>query len=107
MIELLAIPAWDTSPTTLAQWLEAFEAQSLVVSIVRDSPQASWIEVNALRLRGYALMDGIKVEAAQLRAGCTRSPSWPARPSKPPQGPWPGRSMTMSVTLDPDEDDND
>jgi hypothetical protein len=66
MIELLAVPAWNAPTTTLAQWLEAFETQGLAVSVVRDSPQASWIEVNALRLRGYALMEGIKVEAVNF-----------------------------------------
>jgi hypothetical protein len=63
MLELLAIPAWDTGPTLLTSWVEAFEGQGLAVLVVRESNQATWVEVDALRFRGYAVMDGIKVEA--------------------------------------------
>ena len=66
MIELLAVPCWNTPPIHLAAWVEALQNQGLAAVVVRDSPQGSWIEVNALRFRGYALMNGIKVEAVNF-----------------------------------------
>ena len=99
MIEILAVPAWDAPTTTLAQWLEAFEGQGLAVSIVRDSPQASWIEVNALRLRGYALMDGIKVEAVNFEL--TAPEPIPARQALI------AAATALAWEIDENEDDDD
>jgi hypothetical protein len=63
MIERLALPAWDTAPTPLSAWVERLQGQGLEVVVDRESPEASWLEVNALRLRGYAVTAGLTVEA--------------------------------------------
>ena len=63
MTELLAVPAWDQPSIPLTRWVDEFERQGLVVSVTRESADVSWIEVNALRMRGYAVMDGLSVEA--------------------------------------------
>lgn len=63
MIELLALPAWDTAPKSLAAWVEQLEGQGLGVAVVRESPSVSWLEVGSLRLRGYVVVDGAHAEA--------------------------------------------
>jgi hypothetical protein len=63
MVELLAIPAWKTQPTTLAQWVEELEKGGSRVEVIRESTGVSWVEVGSLRLRGYAVMEGGGVEA--------------------------------------------
>lgn len=60
--ELLAVPAWNTPKTTLEAWVEALRAQGVAVEVERDPPGA-WLEVRTLRLRGYALSEGIALEA--------------------------------------------
>ena len=99
MIELLAVPAWDATPTTLTRWVEALEAQGLTVSVVRDTPGASWIEVNALRVRGYALMNGIKVEAINFEL--TAPDPTPARQAIE------AAATTLAWEIDEDEDHDD
>ena len=66
MIELLAVPAWDQPSIPLKRWVEELERQGLAVNVVRESAEASWVEVNSLRLRGYAVMDGLAVEAVNF-----------------------------------------
>jgi hypothetical protein len=63
MIERLALPAWDTAPTPLSAWVERLQGQGLGVVVARESADVSWLEVNALRLRGYAITAGLNVEA--------------------------------------------
>ena len=58
MIELLAVPAWDAGPTPLSAWVAGLEAQGLTVIVNRESTNVAWIEVHALRLRGYVVLDG-------------------------------------------------
>lgn len=62
MIELLAVPAWNTPTITLDAWVDALKAQGVAVAVERDPPGA-WLEMGSLRLRGYALSEGIKLEA--------------------------------------------
>lgn len=62
VLELLAVPAWNTPRTTLDAWVEALRAQGVTVEVERDPPGA-WLEVRSLRLRGYALSEGIALEA--------------------------------------------
>jgi hypothetical protein len=62
VIELLTVPAWNAPPTTLDAWAEALRGQGVAVRLERDPPGA-WLEVASHRLRGYALSEGIKVEA--------------------------------------------
>ncbi|MDR3634629.1 MAG: hypothetical protein P4L84_12560 [Isosphaeraceae bacterium] len=72
MIELLAVPAWNTPPSTLDAWTEALRAQGVAVNVERDPPGA-WLEVASLRLRGYALSEGLKVEAINFELSDTDS----------------------------------
>jgi hypothetical protein len=64
MTELLAIPGWQTPPTTLAEWIARLEQGSGAKPVVeRESPQGAWVEVGPLRLRGFAVLAGPHVEA--------------------------------------------
>src|SRR4051794_12970234 len=63
MIEILVLPGWNIPETPLTDWAEQFAGQGLGATVTRESTGVSWIEVNALRLRGYAVMNGRTVEA--------------------------------------------
>jgi hypothetical protein len=63
MIEILALPGWETPETPLSAWVEFFASQGHRAVVSRESTGVSWIEVNSLRLRGYAVMEGSHVEA--------------------------------------------
>ena len=64
MIELLAIPAWNTAGTTLEAWIAALSAQAgEQVQLDSDPPQGAWIELPTLRIRGYAMFADSHVEA--------------------------------------------
>jgi hypothetical protein len=63
MTELLALPGWNVPPTPLSAWVEQFQKQGLAVEAVRESTGVSWVELRALRLRGYAVMQGLCAEA--------------------------------------------
>jgi hypothetical protein len=62
MIELLAIPSWNTDPKTLGDWTAALSAQGHPAIVARDDDE-TWIEVAPLRLRGYVSLEGPHVEA--------------------------------------------
>ena len=62
MIELLAIPAWNTATRTLADWSDALAALGHPPSIGREDDE-TWLEVAPLRLRGYVATEGQAVEA--------------------------------------------
>src|SRR5262249_40594761 len=62
MIERLALPAWDTAPTPLSAWVERLQGEGLEVVTTRESADVSWLEVDGLRLRGYAVTVGTNVE---------------------------------------------
>ena len=63
MTELLALPGWRTPPTSLTTWITRLESLGLSVQTTGEEPGASWVEVSALRLRGYVVMQGQIVEA--------------------------------------------
>lgn len=63
MTELLALPGWQVPPRTLDDWVAALTAQGASVVVARESSSAFWLEMNALRSRGYAVMDSQHVEA--------------------------------------------
>jgi hypothetical protein len=63
MTEVLALPGWNLPPTPLTAWVDQFERLGLAADAVRESTGVSWIEVRALRLRGYAVMQGTCPEA--------------------------------------------
>jgi hypothetical protein len=62
MSEMLAIPSWDASPATLDDWRSALAAEGVEPRVQRDDDE-TWIEVPALRLRGYVELEGPHVEA--------------------------------------------
>ena len=66
MTELLATPGHESPPTELSAWVERIEALGHHVTTTRESTGVSWIEVQALRLRGYAVMRGRHVEAVNF-----------------------------------------
>ena len=63
MLEIIATPNWRQEKTTVDEWVAAFESQGLSVALERDSPTVTRLEIGSLRLRGNALMEGLKVEA--------------------------------------------
>ena len=64
MIELLAIPGWQTGQTTLDAWVTRLEERSGgPVTVERDAPDGAWVVLGRLRLRGYAILAGPNVEA--------------------------------------------
>ena len=64
MIEVLAIPGWQTGPTTLDVWTTRLaEAAGSAPAVVRESAEGSWVVLGPLRVRGFAVMAGPHVEA--------------------------------------------
>jgi hypothetical protein len=63
MIELLALPDWQTAPTTLDDWVAQLSTHGGPVIVTREDTNASWLEIGPLRLRGYAVLAGRIVEA--------------------------------------------
>ena len=64
MTEFLAIPGWQTGPTTLDAWTTRLQERSSgPVTLKRDPPDGAWLVIDALRLRGYAILAGPNVEA--------------------------------------------
>jgi hypothetical protein len=62
-MELLAIPAWNTSPTPLSAWVDQLTGQGLTVALEHESSGVTWLEIGSLRLRGYAVIESGSVEA--------------------------------------------
>lgn len=62
MIELLALPAWDCPPRTLEDWSEALAAQGHPAVVTREEDE-TWLEVAPLRMRGFVVLEGTRVEA--------------------------------------------
>jgi len=63
MIELMVLPAWQAPPRVLDDWISQLGASSHRVEVSRESKNAVWLELPALRLRGYAVLEGQRVEA--------------------------------------------
>lgn len=64
MIEFLAIPGWQTPPTTLAEWVARLEEEAGPAVIVeRESPQGAWVHLEAMGVHGFAVLAGPHVEA--------------------------------------------
>ena len=62
-LERLAIPGWQSAPTTLDDWVGQLAASGGPVTVTRESTGVSWLEIGPLRLRGYAVTEGVHVEA--------------------------------------------
>lgn len=63
MIELLAIPSWQSPPRPLDDWIAELSSRTGHVEVERESTGVCWLEVGSLRLRGYAVLDGVCVDA--------------------------------------------
>jgi hypothetical protein len=63
MIELLALPCWQTPPRSLDDWVACLTEAGGPVVVERESAGVSWLEMNRIRLRGYAMIEGDRVEA--------------------------------------------
>jgi hypothetical protein len=56
MLEYLALPAWNTPPTSVESWVtELSETGPVIVS--RESSTVTWLEVEALRLKAYVVVE--------------------------------------------------
>jgi hypothetical protein len=69
MIELLALPGWQVPPRTLDEWVFQLSELAGPVIVTRESTGVSWVEVASLRLRGYAVLEGSRVEAINFELG--------------------------------------
>jgi hypothetical protein len=81
MIELLALPGWKTPPTSLVAWADALRTvrPDHEVTTTRESTSAAWLEIPALRLSGYAVLQGEQVEAVNFELAGTGDEANPAR----------------------------
>jgi hypothetical protein len=76
VIEFLAIPGWQTPPTTLSTWVAELEARGgLTVVVERESPEGAWIHVEAMGVHGFAVLAGPHVEAVNFEIQEPVSPS--------------------------------
>ena len=58
MIEYLALPAWETPPRTLDEWVAALrESAGGPVALKRESPTVAWLEAGPLGIVGYAVIE--------------------------------------------------
>ena len=65
MIERLCIPAWNAPPRTLADWRDQLQGRGLAPRIVRE-PDATWLVVEPLGLRGLAVLEGANLSALHV-----------------------------------------
>lgn len=95
MGEMLAIPSWDASPATLDDWKSALQAEGADPRIGHEEG-AIWLEVPALRLRGFVELEGANVEAinfelpeledeaaCRLLVAAARRLNWEVHPDEP------------------------
>ena len=67
MTEFLAIPGWQTPPTSLAEWVAQLEeVGGPTVVVERESPQGAWIHLEAMGVHGFAVLAGPHVEAVNF-----------------------------------------
>ncbi len=57
MPEYLALPAWNTPPTTVDAWVVGLAEAGGPVVVRRESPTVAWLEAAPLRLRGYVMIE--------------------------------------------------
>jgi hypothetical protein len=63
MIELLALPGWQAPPRSLDDWVAGLTEAGGRVVVAREEAGETWLEMGHLRLRGYAVIEGDRVEA--------------------------------------------
>ena len=57
MREYLALPGWNTPPTSMDAWVAHLTDQGGPVAVRRESATVAWLEVATLRLRGYVVVE--------------------------------------------------
>jgi hypothetical protein len=58
MLEYLAIPAWQTPPTSLDAWVASLtEASGSPVVVTREGSSVAWLDLGPVRVRGYVQME--------------------------------------------------
>jgi hypothetical protein len=62
MIELLALPSWNCPPRSLDDWRAALSSQGHEAAVRRDDGE-TWLEVAALRVRGFVVFEGTRLDA--------------------------------------------
>lgn len=62
MRELLAVPAWDTPATPLDAWKAALADLGHPAKVRREDGE-TWLEVGAIQLRGYVMLEDINAAA--------------------------------------------
>ncbi len=56
MLEYLALPAWNTPPTSVESWVaELSEAGPVIVT--RESSTVTWLEIAPIRLKAYVVVE--------------------------------------------------
>ena len=66
MTELLALPAWDTPPTSLDAWSGRFANHGHPPVVSREGSGVAWMEFAPLRLRAYVVIESGHVEAVNF-----------------------------------------
>jgi hypothetical protein len=101
MIELLALPGWQTPPTPLDAWVARLETLGGPVVVTRESRGAAWLEIRHLDLRGYVMLAGQDVEAINFELSGAE-PSIAARAITAT-----AEALGWEVHLDEDDDEDD
>ena len=63
MIERLALPSWNAPPLSLDAWTSRLKELGHPARISREGSAETWIELPALHLRGFAVIENGLVEA--------------------------------------------
>jgi hypothetical protein len=70
----LAIPAWDTPPRTLQDWLHQFEAHQIAYKLKQDEGE-TWIVFPDLFARALVVQEGGGLEALNFELPASADPS--------------------------------
>jgi hypothetical protein len=62
-LELLALPGWQTTPTSLDGWVERLATLAGPVVVTEEAADACWLEAGRFRFRGYVVLAGRNVDA--------------------------------------------
>jgi hypothetical protein len=57
MLEYLALPAWNTPPTSVDSWVVELSETAGPVIVSRESSTVTWFEVAPLRLKAYVVVE--------------------------------------------------
>ncbi len=103
MIELMAIPGWDTPPHTVDDWAKALgdAAPGHTVGRQSEPSEGTWLQLGALDLRGLVVME--EGAAAAVHFELTAGDPAPATAVIEEAA----RALGWDVYADDDDDDDD